>query len=334
MIRKVSITCAVVLVVLGVPSVQAQQTYPAFTMVMQVTDYDAKGDALSSRTWTSYHTASGDWRSVGNSGGYEVATIYRRGRGVYTSNARTGVLLKDSDRAPGCPIRTAEQLRRDPRFARVETVLGFEAYVMSERLPVGYLMETFFVPDLGGGTPFKRVYTFDSGRRIVEEPISIILGEPSPADISGPDYRLVEQIPIFNNELASRIISKPDPVYPSEAQSRSIAGTIYVSVIVDESGRVLSAGSNTPIPFLTEAAVEAAYQTSFSPKVCNGQPVLARGIISYQFVLRLIPHARDSSGGKGGEATLGSGLEMDFGTIISQLSKLTLCSQTLCTLKS
>ena len=285
MTRKVSITCAVVLVVLGVSLVQAQQTYPPFTMVMQKTDYDAKGDALSSRTWTSYHAASGDWRSVGNSGGYEVATIYRRGRGVYTSNARTGVLLKDSDHAPGCPIRTAEQLRRDPKFARIETVLGFEAYVMSERLPVGYLMETFFVPELGGGTPFKRVYSFDNGRKIVEEPISITMGEPLPSDISGPDYRLIEQIPIFNKELASRIISKPDPVYPSEALARSIAGTIYVSVIVDESGRVLSAGSNTPIPFLTKAAVEAAYQAWFSPTICNGQPVLARGIISYQFTL-------------------------------------------------
>ena len=285
MIRKISITCAVVLVVLGLSSVQAQQTYPAFTMVMQKTDYDAKGKALSSRTWTNYHATSGDWRSVGNSGGYEVATIYQRGRGVFTSNARTGVLLRDSDHAAGCPIRTAEQLRSDPKFARVETVLGFKAYVMSERLPVGYLMETFFVPELGGGTPFKRVYTFDNGRRIVEEPINITLGEPSPSDVSGPDYRPIDQIPLFNKELASRIISKPDPVYPSEALARSIAGTITVSVIVDESGRVLSAGSNTPIPFLTEAAVEAAYQALFSPTICNGQPVVARGIISYQFVL-------------------------------------------------
>jgi hypothetical protein len=254
-------------------------------MVMQITDYDAKGEALSRRTWTNYHSASGDWRYVGDSGGYEVATIYRRDRGVYTSNARTGVLLKESAHAPGCPIRTAEQLRRDPKFARIETVLGFKAYVMSERLPVGYLMETFFVPELGGGTPFERVYTFDNGRRIVEEPISITLGEPSPSDVSGRDYRSIEQIPIFNKELANRIISKPDPVYPFEAEARSIAGTIYVSVIVDESGRVLSAGSNTPIPFLTEAAVEAAYHAWFSPTICNGQPVLARGIISYQFVL-------------------------------------------------
>lgn len=287
MIRPLSVTCApvfVALVVLSLSSAQAQQTYPAFTMVVQTTDYDAKGEALSSRMWTSYHSASGDWRYVGNSGGYEVATIYRRGRGVYTSNARTGVLLKASDHAPGCPLRTADQLRRDPKFARTEMVLGFKAYLMSERLSVGYLMETFFVPELGGGTPFKRVYTFDDGRKIVEEPISITLGEPAAADISGPDYRAIDQVPIFNKQLANKIISKPDPVYPPEAQAHRIVGTIYVSVIV-ESGRVLSAGSNTPIPFLTEAAVEAAYQAWFAPTICNGQPVLTRGTISYQFVL-------------------------------------------------
>jgi len=281
-------TLVIVLAILaGVLTANAQQiqAYPPFTLVMQITNYDAKGEALSSRTWTNYHSTSGDWRSVGNAGGYEVATIYRRHHGVYTSNARTGVLLREIDHAPGCPIRTAEQLRRDPKFARTETVLGFMACVMSERLSVGYLMETFFVPDLGGGTPIKRIYIFDNGRKIVEEPISITLGEPAPSNVSGPGYRLIEQIPVFNKELASKIISKPDPVYPSEAQVRRIDGTVFVSVVVDESGRVLSAGSNTPIPFLIEAAVEAAYQAWFSPTICNGQPVLTRGIIRYQFAL-------------------------------------------------
>ena len=51
MIRQVTVTCAVVLVILGLFSARAQQTYPAFTMVSKVTDYDAKGEALSSRTW-------------------------------------------------------------------------------------------------------------------------------------------------------------------------------------------------------------------------------------------------------------------------------------------
>ena len=284
--RSLLVALAILAAFPGAHSANAQQmeVYPPFTVVMRVTDFDLKGEALSSRVWTIYHSASGDWRSVGNFGGYEVATIYRRSHGVYSSNARTGVMLKDSDHAPGCPIRTAEELRRDPKFARTETVLGFNAYVMSEHLAVGYLMETVFIPELGGGTPVKRVYTFDNGRKIVEEPISITRGEPAPPDISGPSYQLIEQIPTFNKELASKVISKPDPVYPLEARARRISGWVSVSVIVDETGRVLSAVSSTPMPFLTEAAIEAAYQAWFSPTIADGRPVVARGVISYQFV--------------------------------------------------
>lgn len=87
-------------------------------------------------------------------------------------------------------------------------VLGSKAYVMSERSAVGhvmgYVMELFFVPGLGGGTPVKRVYAFYSGRKIVEEPISIRLGEPAPTDISGPDYRLIEQIPTLTKSWLAK----------------------------------------------------------------------------------------------------------------------------------
>lgn len=288
MTRQVTIACAFVLIVLGLSAAQAQQSYPAFTMVTQRTDYDAKGEALSTQEWTSYHSASGDWRSVGYTGGYEMASIYRRGRGVYSSNSRTGVLLKDSDHAPGCPLRTAEQLRGDPKFTRTEMVLGFKAYVLSERTPVGYTMDTFFVPELGGGTPVKRILVFDNGRKIVDEPTTIKLGEPAAGDIAGSDYRFIGQ-PIFNQELDSKIISKPDPVYPPAALTRRISGWVSVSIIVDEGGRVISAASNTPIPFLTDAAVEAAYQAWFSPTTRDNMPVLAAGNISYQFRLPQVP---------------------------------------------
>lgn len=266
--------------------VLGQQRYPPFTTVATRTDYDAKGEVLSIREWTTFHSANGDFRSVGNSsGGYEMATLYLRGHGVFTANSRTAVLIKNSDHAPGCPIRTAEQLCADPHFNRTETVLGFKAYVIRERLPVGYVMETFFVPELGGGTPIKRVSAFDDGRKIVDEPISITLGEPATADISGPNYRLINQPPVFNKELDKAIISKPNPVYPSAARSRRLSGTISVSVVVDENGRVLTATASPPIPFLTEAALEVSYEAWFNPTIVDGMPVVAQGIISYQFVL-------------------------------------------------
>jgi TonB family protein len=285
--RTAFIAIALLAVGLNLRSANAQQAgeYPPFTLTMQMTSYDAAGHALMTLKSTSYHSSSGDWRSAGVSLGYEMATIYRRSRGVYRSNARTAVTVKVSDHAPGCPRRTAEQLRRDPKFVRTEIVLGFTAYVLSEQLSVGYLMETYFVPELGGGTPFKCIYTFQDGRKIAEDPISVTLAEPAPEDIVGPNYTVIEQTPIFNKKLDSQILSKPDPIYPSEALARGISGPVCVQVTVDESGRVLFAGLSGPIPWLGDAALEAAYQAWFSPTISGGKPVVASGIITYQFVL-------------------------------------------------
>jgi outer membrane biosynthesis protein TonB len=101
-------------------------------------------------------------------------------------------------------------------------------------------------------------------------------------DLHGPEYYVVEQVPVFNNGLAKQALSKPDPMFPSESDAGGFGNTVHVSVIVDESGRVISAGSNTPISFLRDPAVEAAYQATFSPTFCNGHPVLSSGIVSYK----------------------------------------------------
>jgi TonB family protein len=251
-------------------------------MVVQTTYYDAKGEALSQNTSTRYDSASGDWRSVGSFAGYESATVYRRGKGVYRSESRTGKLLKISDHAPGCPFTTAAELLRDSKFERTEIVLGLKAYVLSEQFPAQYRMETYFVPELGR-IPFKRVYFFDDGRKWVEEPISIQLGEPAAADVRGPAYPVIEQCPIFNDKLSNQILSKAEPIYPPEAQARGISGVVVVQVTVDESGRVVSAGVTSPIPLLNEAAIEAAYQTWFSPTIKAGRPVVSSGILRFNF---------------------------------------------------
>lgn len=283
MIRQVSITCAVVLVLLSLSSARGQQTYPAFTMVVQTTNYDAKGQMLSVSTHTRYDSANGDWRYVGNVGGFESATVYRRGVGVYASSSRTERLLKVSDHAPGCPFTTADELRRDSKFKRTETVLDFKAFVLRERFSaVGYTMETYFVPELGR-IPFKRIYIFDDGRKWVEEPISITMREPAAADVHGPDYPVIEQIPVFNDNLSKQVIAKPEPIYPPVALARGISGTVVVQVIVDESGRVVSAHAVSPIPLLTEAAIDAAYQAWFSSTIKDGRPVVASGVIGYRF---------------------------------------------------
>jgi TonB family protein len=266
-------------------SAQEQRTYPAFTMTVRTTAYDASGHAISSSIATRYDSGNGDWRYVRNVAGYEIATLYRRGRGVYYADSRTQLTLKMSAQAPGCPLRNAEQLRGDPKFIRTENILGFDAYFLRERFSRGDLvMETSFVPELGGGIPFKRVYTYDDGRRIVEEPVALVMGEPRAADLSGPDYRVIDQLPVFDKELESKTLSQPAPVFPADADTAGFGNTVFVSVIIDEDGRVLNATANSSITFLDDPAIAAAYQATFKPPTCNGRPVKATGILRYKFV--------------------------------------------------
>jgi TonB family protein len=266
---------------------QQPRTYPAFTVVIRSTEYNAKGEVLSVSTNTRYESSSGDWRSVGKSAGYEVASLYRRGRGVYMSNSRTLRLIKESGHAPGCPIRTAEELRGDPKFDRTEEVLGLTAYVWIDRPNNDLQIEHYFVPELGGGTPFKQVTTYTNGPKFVSEPISVTLGEPDASNITGPDYIVIEQEPTFLNNLREQLLSKPDPDYPAEAVTRGVSGFVNVMVTVDQAGNVIVAGARpgSAPQILREAAVEAAYKATFKPIIRDGIPVVARGFIDYQFVL-------------------------------------------------
>ena len=265
---------------------QNRRTQPPFTLVTRSTEYDANGDTLNVSTSIHYHSASGDWRVVSRSGGDEYATVYRRGKGVYQSNSKTYRLIKQTNHAPGCPIRSGEELRADPKFNRTEEVLGLTAYVLIDRLKNGPQIEHYFVPELGGGTPFKQVTAYKNGPKFVNEPISVTLGEPAATDITGPDYLVIEQEPVFSQTIAEQVVSKPDPEYPVEALAQKLSGVVRVMVTVDDTGAVITAGSMPGAPrSLRQAAVEAAYKASFKPVLVDGVAVVAKGIIDYQFVL-------------------------------------------------
>lgn len=266
---------------------QQPRRYPPFTLVSRYTEYDAKGQIIRVSTFTRYESSNGDWRSVTKSGVDEQATIYRRGKGVYQSNSKTTRIIKQSDHAPGCPLRTAEELRRDPKFTRTEEILGFTAYVLTDR-PRSYdvVIEHYFVPELGGGTPFKQVTAYKNGPKFVSEPVSVKLGEPDADNVTGPDYITIEQEPVFIRNIGEQLLSKPDAYYPPEALSLKLSGFVNVSVTIDETGRVISAGAlpgNSTQP-MRDAAVEAAYRALFKVQIVEGRPVVAKGIIDYQFV--------------------------------------------------
>lgn len=265
-----------------------QQSYPPYTLVTRYTQYDANGETVRVSTNTRYQSSSGDWRSVGKVCSGEHATLYRRGRGVFNSDSRTSRLIKSMDHAPGCPIRTGEDLRRDPKFVRTEEVLGFTAYVWIESPAKDMVVEHYYVPELGGGTPFKQVTTYKNGPKFVQEPVSVTLGEPAASDVTGPDYLVVDQAPVFLKNLDKHLLSKPDAGYPTEALVHGWSGVVQVMVTVDETGAVISAGAldaGLPPQSLRDAAMDAAYKALFKPAIAESRILVAKGILAYRFVL-------------------------------------------------
>jgi protein TonB len=92
--------------------------------------------------------------------------------------------------------------------------------------------------------------------------------------------------PISQGVLNGKAISKPQPPYPPIAKAARASGTVVVQIVVDESGKVISAHATSGHPLLQQAAVQAAYQARFTPTLLSGQPVKVSGFITYNFVLQ------------------------------------------------
>ncbi len=63
------------------------------------------------------------------------------------------------------------------------------------------------------------------------------------------------------------------------------AGVVSVEVVVDETGKVISAVASSGPTALREVAVQAALRARFSPTKLSGQPVKVSGLINYKFAI-------------------------------------------------
>lgn len=112
-------------------------------------------------------------------------------------------------------------------------------------------------------------------------------GGHAPAQTQGAD-----------EQLKSKVISKPAPPYPAVAKAARASGQVVVEITVDESGRVVEAQAVSGHPLLRHAAVEAARKATFSPTLAEGRPVKVSGKITYNFTLDLGAAAGFDDAGK------------------------------------
>lgn len=91
--------------------------------------------------------------------------------------------------------------------------------------------------------------------------------------------------PVSGGVLNGTAISLPPPVYPEAAKRMRTSGVVTVDVVLDETGKVLSATASSGPAILRESAVQAALKARFSPTKLSGQPVKVSGVINYKFAL-------------------------------------------------
>lgn len=87
--------------------------------------------------------------------------------------------------------------------------------------------------------------------------------------------------------LNGMAISLPKPEYPREARDRRLSGTVTVKVLIDETGKVISAKDmcGGP-PYLSQSCVASAFKARFTPTKLSGMPIKINGVIQYHFVQR------------------------------------------------
>lgn len=100
-----------------------------------------------------------------------------------------------------------------------------------------------------------------------------------PNAVSGDDDSLSDA-----GILNSRAIDLPKPVYPAAAKKDRISGQVQVKVVLDETGKVVSAEATFGPEELRAAAVEAAKRARFKPTIVGDVPQKVFGIVLYDFV--------------------------------------------------
>jgi TonB family protein len=98
------------------------------------------------------------------------------------------------------------------------------------------------------------------------------------------DAPATENGPVEGGFMNGKAIDLPKAVYPEEARKSHAAGTVQVQVLVDETGKVISAKAIFGPDVLRDAATKAAFRAKFKPTLVRGVAMKVSGILTYDFV--------------------------------------------------
>jgi protein TonB len=114
-------------------------------------------------------------------------------------------------------------------------------------------------------------------------PPLVDIGTPPPPQ--PPIEKAVPRV-ISKGPITGLAISLPKPPYPQLAKLAGAHGPVNVQVLIDETGKVISAKAMSGHPLLLAAAQQAAFGARFSPTRLGEQAVKVSGVITYNFLLQ------------------------------------------------
>jgi TonB family protein len=127
-----------------------------------------------------------------------------------------------------------------------------------------------FLPAKKNGKPVKMTISMSSHFDPVEE-------KPLPLP---PGERRIVRVGL---EVVSKARHLPKPEYPRAARSSRASGPVSVSVVLDESGGVITAQAVSGHPLLRPAAESVACEAKFTPTEMDGAAVRVAGVLTYIF---------------------------------------------------
>lgn len=149
------------------------------------------------------------------------------------------------------------------------------------------------LPNFGGGG--QRTYTFGTGPYNPNgggnDSSSSKSGASSGGIVEEEAPKIKKDTPVKPRianigVVNSRALNLPEPIYPQIAKAAGVQGIVTVDILIDETGKVISARATNGNPLLKGEAERAALRARFSPTYLSEQPVKAKGIITFNFVLR------------------------------------------------
>ena len=115
-----------------------------------------------------------------------------------------------------------------------------------------------------------------------EEPVEIEKPRVEPPPVVAEKPKAQKPL-VSGGVLNGKATSLPKPNYSAAAKAVGAQGQVNVQVLIDETGRVVSANAVSGHPLLKPEAERAARNARFTPTLLTGVPVKVTGVIVYNF---------------------------------------------------